>query len=479
MLTDEIYRQVMRQFGLPPTDDQTEAVRKFAAFLTDRHARSAMILRGSAGTGKTSLASAMVRAMNGLGQKTVLLAPTGRAAKVFSLHAGKAAHTIHRVIYRQKQFNATGGLFSLADNLHRHTLFMVDEASMIANEGMPGLQAGFGSGRLLDDLVEYVYGGQGCRILFIGDKAQLPPVGETESPALSADVLQSYFLQVHEADLGEVVRQACESGILYNATRIRQMIGHDELTGMPRIRFSGFADIRNVPGDELIECLSSSYNKVGLDETMVVTRSNKRANIYNQGIRNMILGREDLLTQGDSVMVVKNNYYWTERSGMSDEEKKEFSFIANGDRATVLRVRNNRQLYGFSFADLTLRFPDYDDKEITVTALTDSLKSEAPSLTRQQQEQLFQNVMEDYVDIPQKRKRLEKIREDPCYNALQIKFAYAVTCHKAQGGQWAHVYVDQGYMTADMMTADYIRWLYTAFTRATEVLYLVNWKAGE
>jgi len=240
MLTDEIYRQVMRQFGLPPTDDQTEAVRKFAAFLTDRHARSAMILRGSAGTGKTSLASAMVRAMNGLGQKTVLLAPTGRAAKVFSLHAGKAAHTIHRVIYRQKQFNATGGLFSLADNLHRHTLFMVDEASMIANEGMPGLQAGFGSGRLLDDLVEYVYGGQGCRILFIGDKAQLPPVGETESPALSADVLQSYFLQVHEADLGEVVRQACESGILYNATRIRQMIGHDELTGMPRIRFSGF-----------------------------------------------------------------------------------------------------------------------------------------------------------------------------------------------------------------------------------------------
>ena len=305
-------------------------------------------------------------------------------------------------------------------------------------------------------------------MMLIGDKAQLPPVGAEESPALMAAVLRQYGLHVHECDLNEVLRQSQNSGILYNATVVRQMITHDEMTQLPLIRFRGFADIVRVPGDELIEQMNSSYSEVGIDETMVVTRSNKRANIYNQGIRNTILGREEELTTGDMLMIVKNNYYW----GQGDQT---ISFIANGDRARIVRVRNNRQLYGFHFADVWLQLPDYDNYELQATVICDSLTSESPSLTREQGEQLFNAVMEDYADIPLKQDRLKRMKEDRHYNALQVKYAYAVTCHKAQGGQWAHVYVDQGYMTDDMLTPDYIHWLYTAFTRASEKLFLVNW----
>ena len=305
-------------------------------------------------------------------------------------------------------------------------------------------------------------------MMLIGDKAQLPPVGAEESPALMAAVLRQYGLHVHECDLNEVLRQSQDSGILYNATVVRQMITHDEMTQLPLIRFRGFADIVRVPGDELIEQMNSSYSEVGIDETMVVTRSNKRANIYNQGIRNTILGREEELTTGDMLMIVKNNYYW----GQGDQT---ISFIANGDRARIVRVRNNRQLYGFHFADVWLQLPDYDNYELQATVICDSLTSESPSLTREQGEQLFNAVMEDYADIPLKQDRLKRMKEDRHYNALQVKYAYAVTCHKAQGGQWAHVYVDQGYMTDDMLTPDYIHWLYTAFTRASEKLFLVNW----
>ena len=271
------------------------------------------------------------------------------------------------------------------------------------------------------------------------------------------------------------------------------MITHDEATELPKIRFKGFADIVNVPGNELIESLATSYSQVGMDETMVVTRSNKRANIYNQGIRNQVLWREEELTSGDWLMVVKNNYYWTEldavnnRAGLAKDptapaaapvqqaDQPTPSFIANGDRAVIQRVRNRRDLYGFHFVDLWLQFPDYDNYELQVTALTDSLSTEAPALTREQSDRLFEQVMLDYADIRTKPERYKKLKEDPYYNALQIKYAYAVTCHKAQGGQWAHVYVDQGYMTDDMLTPDYIHWLYTAFTRATEKLFLVNW----
>ena len=430
-----------------------------------------MILRGSAGTGKTTLAGAIVRAMVALKQKLVLLAPTGRAAKVFSQNASHAAYTIHRRIYRQKSAGDLSA-FSLNDNLNRDTLFIIDEASMIANQGYG--DSTFGSGCLLDDLMQFVYqnSDSNCRMLLIGDKAQLPPVGEDESPALLADVLQGYGMHVYECDLNQVLRQGEESGVLWNATRIRQMITHDEMTQLPKIRFAGFSDIQMVPGGELIDALSSSYYRVGVDQTIVVTRSNKRANIYNQGIRNMVLDREEELCGGDQLMIVKNNYFWTEGS-------KDIPFLANGDIAVVRRVRNVHELYGFRFAEVTMQFPDYDDYELTATVCLDTLSTEAPALTREQQEQLFNAVMEDYADIPTKPERIKKMKSDRYYNALQIKFAYAVTCHKAQGGQWAHVYLDQGYMTDDMLTPDYIHWLYTAFTRTTEKLFLVNWPPNQ
>ena len=353
---------------------------------------------------------------------------------------------------------------------------MVDEASMIANMGLGGMS--FGSGCLLDDLVHFVYQGRNDRLLLIGDKAQLPPVGEEESPALHAAMLEGYGLKVYECDLNEVLRQSEKSGILYNATMIRQMITHDDITQLPKIHFAGYSDIKPMPGAELIEALADSYHHVGLDDTIVVTRSNKRANIFNQGIRNMVLDREEELSQGDILMIVKNNYYWMEEERKSNNKLQSNeipAFLANGDRAKVLKVRRRIDLYGFRFATLLLQFPDYGNYELEATVLLDTLTSEAPALPHEQQEQLFHQIEEDYQDIPLKADRMKAIRQDQFFNALQVKFAYAVTCHKAQGGQWAHVYVDQGYMTDDMLNPDYIHWLYTAFTRATEMLYLVNW----
>ena len=508
MIIDELKYKILQQFGFPPTQEQAHALEVFAEFLTDRDPHAVMILRGSAGTGKTTLSGAIVRTLKEIRQKVMLLAPTGRAAKVFSLNSGSPAYTIHRRIYREKSFSGVEGQFNLNDNLYTDTLFMVDEASMIANMGLGGMS--FGSGCLLDDLVHFVYQGRNDRLLLIGDKAQLPPGGEEESPALHAAMLEGYGLKVYECDLNEVLRQSEESGILYNATMIRQMITHDDITQLPKIHFAGYSDIKPMPGAELIEALADSYHHVGLDDTIVVTRSNKRANIFNQGIRNMVLDREEELSQGDILMIVKNNYYWMEEERKKIKEKEieerrvkseEFNgfanhkvpsskfqvqgsqvpsneipaFLANGDRAKVLKVRRRIELYGFRFATLLLQFPDYDNYELEATVLLDTLTSEAPALTHEQQEQLFHQIEEDYQDIPLKADRMKAIRQDQFFNALQVKFAYAVTCHKAQGGQWAHVYVDQGYMTDDMLNPDYIHWLYTAFTRATEMLYLVNW----
>ena len=480
MVVDELKYKILQQFGFPPTLEQANALDVFARFLTDRNPQVVMILRGSAGTGKTSLSGAIVRTLQAIRQKVMLLAPTGRAAKVFSLNSGTPAYTIHRRIYREKSFSGVDGQFNLNDNLFTDTLFMVDEASMVANMGLGGMN--FGSGCLLDDLVHFVYQGRNDRLMLIGDKAQLPPVGEEESPALNAAILQGYGLTVYECDLNEVLRQSEQSGILYNATMIRQMITHDDITQLPKIRFTGFSDIKPMPGAELIEALADSYHHVGLDDTIVVTRSNKRANIFNQGIRNMVLDREEELSQGDILMIVKNNYYWMEEERKKMKEKDNQvpsneipAFLANGDRAKVLKVRRRIDLYGFRFATLLLQFPDYGNYELEAAVLLDTLTSEAPALTHEQQEQLFHQIEEDYQDVPLKADRMKAIRQDQFYNALQVKFAYAVTCHKAQGGQWAHVYVDQGYMTDDMLTPDYIHWLYTAFTRATEMLYLVNW----
>ena len=466
MIGDELKYRIRQSFGLVPTTEQEQAIQVFADFMTDAGSRVCMVLRGSAGTGKTTLAGAIVRGLASLKQKMVLLAPTGRAAKVFSLYAGSPAYTIHRRIYRQRTAGDLSS-FNLNVNLQRDTLYIIDEASMIANQGYGDSM--FGSGCLLDDLMEFVYGADNnCRMLLIGDRAQLPPVGEEESPALMTPVLRAYGMKVYEADLNAVLRQSQESGILYNATSIRNLPTEGRV---PKIQFAGFDDIQMVPGDELIESLNTSYSRVGEDETIVITRSNKRANIYNQGIRSTVLGCEDELCRGDRLMIVKNNYSYS----LGGSEGVEGTFIANGDVAVVQRVRNIHEQHGFRFAEVTLQFPDYDDCELTATVLLDTLTSESPSLTREQQQQLYDRVMEDYADIPLKSDRIKKLKADPYYNALQVKFAYAVTCHKAQGGQWAHVYIDQGYMTDDMLTPEYYHWLYTAFTRATERLLLVNW----
>ena len=470
MIQDELKYRIIQVLGLSPTPEQAQALDVFTQFMTDRDDQVVMILRGSAGTGKTTLAGAIVKAMAALKQKLILLAPTGRAAKVFSLNAGHAAYTIHRRIYRQKSAGDLSA-FNLNVNLNRDTLFIVDEASMIANLGIG--ETAFGSGCLLDDLMQFVYNGQNCRLLLIGDRAQLPPVGEEESPALSAHVLRGYGMRVYETELNQVLRQSEDSGILWNATMIRNLWrGEAGMVRLPKICFHGFTDIQVVMGNELVDNLSSSYYHAGMDETIVITRSNKRANIYNQGIRNMVLDRDEELCRGDLLMIVKNNYFWTEGA-------KEIPFLANGDRAVVQRVRNVHELYGFRFAEVTMTLPDYDDYELTATVCLDTLTTEAPALTHEQQEQLFNAVMEDYADFTVKTERIKKLKSDRYYNALQIKFSYAVTCHKAQGGQWAHVYLDQGYMTDDMLTPDYIHWLYTAFTRATEKLYLVNWPAAQ
>ena len=466
MINNYLERQIKENFPYQPTFEQEIAVKSLSEFLLSTANETVFVLRGYAGTGKTSLVGALVKAMDKLQQKSVLLAPTGRAAKVFSAYAGHPAFTIHKKIYRQQAFSNEVSNFSINDNLTTHTLYIVDEASMISNEGLSGSM--FGTGRLLDDLVEFVYSGAGCRLLLMGDTAQLPPVGEEQSPALVTEALKGYGLNVTEVDLTQVVRQVQASGILWNATQIRRLIAEEECYSLPKIKVSGFPDIKVVPGDELIETLTGCYEKDGMDETIVVCRSNKRANIYNKGIRAQILYREDELNTGDLLMIAKNNYYWTERY-------KEMDFIANGEIAVVRRVRRTRELYGFRFAEVVLSFPDYNDFEIEANLLLDTLHSDAPALPKTENDRLFYSVLEDYADITVKRERMKKMKADPHYNALQVKYAYAVTCHKAQGGQWLNVFLDQGYMSDEYLTPDYFRWLYTAFTRASKTLYLVNY----
>ena len=466
MINDYLAQQIKTNFPYKPTLEQEKVVKKLADFLFCRNSETLFLLRGYAGTGKTSLIGALVKTLDQLQQKCILLAPTGRAAKVFAHYACHSAYTVHKKIYRQRSFSNEMDNFSINENLHQHTLFIVDEASMIANDGLSGSM--FGTGRLLDELIQYVYSGQGCRLMLIGDTAQLPPVGEDESPALSVDALKGYGLEVYEESLTEVVRQLHDSGILWNATELRRYIADEDYFNLPSVKVEGFPDVKVVPGNELIEAINDCYDHEGMDETIIVCRSNKRANIYNKGIRNMILYREEELEAGDLLMVAKNNYFWAEVC-------KEIDFIANGDIAVVRRVRHEQDMYGFRFADVELCFPDYDDLELEVKLLLDTLHTDTPALPKEQNDKLFYAVLEDYADITTKRERMKKMKADPYYNALQVKYAYAVTCHKAQGGQWKRVFLDQGYMTEDMLSPDYFRWLYTAFTRATDTLYLVNW----
>lgn len=475
MIAREWIHDIEKQLPFAPTEGQREAIACFAQFMEEGSSRegcgsrknSVMILRGSAGTGKTSVAQAVVRAVVQTRYKVVLLSPTGRAAKVLSQGLGMPAYTIHRKIYRQQAYLST--TFSLSDNLHKDTLFVVDEASMISGMAEGFADEAFGTGNLLDDLIHYVYSAPRCTLMLVGDTAQLPPVGASDAPALSSSRLASYGLEVFSYDLHEVLRQSAESGILSNAVMLRNRLLRNDVSGLPVIRFNGFADISICYGNDLIEQLAGSYSLVGEDETIVVTRSNKRANIFNKGIRQQVMGCEEELSAGDQIMVVKNNYFWTKG------DKEAPPFLANGDRCVVRRVSNVRTLYGFRFAEVRMEFPDYDCYELTATVLLDTLHSDAPALSAEENRRLFSSVMEDYADIPTKAERMKNIRTDVFFNALQVKYAYAVTCHKAQGGQWEHVYVDQGYMTDDMLSPSYYHWLYTAFTRATRRLFLVNW----
>lgn len=448
-----------------PNEDQLTFIVAVAQFLWFSPERSLLMLSGYAGTGKTSLTGAVVKAMSQAGIKCVLLAPTGRAAHIFSEYSGHTAYTIHRKIYRQTGYGSTS--FNLAENKHTHTLFIVDEASMAANATADG-GASFGSGRLLDDLISYVYNGQGCRLLLMGDDAQLPPVGQSESPALNENYMQSYGLNIYHLFLNEIARQSLESGILHNATIVRHSMSEVNDSCEPQLELDGFNDIMPLSGEFLLETIGDCYDRNGTNDTIVITRSNKRATMFNMGIRNSILYREDELVSGDMLLVAKNNYYWA-------EEYENIDFIANGDVARVQRVWGEiEQRYGLRFANVTLEFPDHDNAEIDAKIIIDCLLSDTPALNKEQNERLFNDIM---TELPgDKRNKFKELKKHPYFNALQVKFAYTVTCHKAQGGQWKNVFIDMGGIMPDArLTIDYKRWLYTAITRAREKVYLINY----
>lgn len=466
MIKNHIQSEIIRNLGKSPTLGQEALSLKLADFIAESQLDAIFLLKGYAGTGKTTFLSSLVKTLTIFKFNAVLLAPTGRAAKVLSTYAGKNAYTIHKNIYRQQSSSDGSGRFVLNKNLCKDTFFIVDEASMISNS--TGETSIFGSGRLLEDLIEYVYSGSNCRLLLVGDTAQLPPVGLDVSPALSKIELDSYDRDVYEYELTEVVRQDLNSGILFNATFIRNLITDGSYqSGYFHLESTLYDDVRRISGADLIEEISTCYNRFGLIETIVVTRSNKRANKFNEGIRSAILYKEADISVGDLIMVVKNNYFWL-------EENEKIDFIANGDIAEIISIYKHEELYGFRFANVSLRLLDYPDIEFDCKIILDALSIESASLNGEQNRKLFDAVSEDYVDIKNKKTRWEKIKANPYFNALQVKFAYAVTCHKAQGGQWSAVFVDQGYLTEEMLNVEFLRWLYTAFTRPTERLYLVN-----
>jgi exodeoxyribonuclease-5 len=472
VLSDFIIDKIQSHLPFEPTDDQKAVLTALSDFLAPNSSSELFLLKGYAGTGKTSLIGALVKAFMELKQKVILLAPTGRAAKVLSLYAGHPAQTIHKKIYRQK--SATNYTFGLNQNLHTHTLFIVDEASMIAN--LPSENSQFGSGYLLNDLLEYVYGGAGCRLLLLGDIAQLPPVGQIISPALDRAKLESYGFPTLECQMTQVVRQITESGILYNATMLRKKMEEEDTRSFPVFQTEGFTDVVKISGEDLIEKIDEAYDRDGIENTIVVTRSNKTANIYSQGIRGRILYKEDEFSSGDLLLITRNNYFWINKEAEKENAHSQHNdFIANGDIAEVIRVRKHSKMYDFHFVELSLRFVDYDIEQ-DILVWIDTLRAETPAEVTALNKQLYERVNEDYSYIGDRRERAKMMRANKYYNALQVKFAYAVTCHKAQGGQWQNVFIDQGYVTEEMLGIEYYRWLYTAFTRATKQVYLVNFK---
>ncbi|QIA07794.1 ATP-dependent DNA helicase [Draconibacterium halophilum] len=469
MIKNHLKAVLTEKLGFPPTNSQAHLIDTLASFISGVEPDRIMLIKGYAGTGKTTMIYSLTQCLLSLKIRSVLLAPTGRAAKVMASYSGMPAFTIHKKIYRQQSTSDGMGRFVLNKNLYKNTYFIVDEASMISNEMSEN--AVFGSGRLLDDLLEYVYSGENCHLVLVGDTAQLPPVGLTISPALEAFSLEQYGFSVSEVELKDVVRQAEGSGILNNATEMRNIIAEHHHEGFFPIETQNFPDVERISGGELIETISSCYDKYGFFDTTVVTRSNKRANLFNKGIRGSILYKENEIERGDLVMVVKNNYFWP------DEDTK-LDFIANGDIAEIISIYGYEELYGFRFADVCLRFVDYEDVELDCKIFLETLSIETASFPSERNRELFKAVSEDYPDIRNKKERWEKIKENPHFNALQVKYAYALTCHKAQGGQWKAVFVDHGYLVEDMLDTEYYRWLYTAFTRPAEKLYLVNFDKG-
>lgn len=465
MLNNHIFSKILDNFSHTPTTSQLSLIESVAEFIVNSGKSSVFLLTGYAGTGKTTIIKAIVDTLETMQVTSVLLAPTGRAAKVMALYTNKPAFTIHKYIYRQNSSSDGFGNFALDFNKHNDTFFIIDEASMISNGSAE--QNVFGSGRLLDDLVDYVESGNRCKVILIGDTAQLPPVKLDESPALNPNVLNTYFQQVFSANLSDVVRQQQESYILKNATIIRDRL-ENNLSGYFKLDIKRRTDVVILTGADLIETLSTEFDEVGVEQVIVVTPSNKRANKFNQGIRNQVLWREEELSVTDRMMVVRNNYFWIE------PEKGKTDFIANGDTIEIVRIRKYQELYGFRFADVTVKLTDYNDREIDVKIILDTLASESPSLPYEDSVKLYTEIAKDYPEIKSKKKLWEELRKNPYFNALQVKFAYAVTCHKAQGGQWDTVFLDHGFLTEERVSKDFMRWLYTAFTRARKRLYLVN-----
>lgn len=461
----------LKRFKAEPTACQARLFREAAEFVTCDDA-DILVVNGYAGTGKTTAVSAVIAALKDVGTPSVLLAPTGRAAKVFSGISHRPAFTIHKHIYRQKSVGSDGfGQFSLAPNKAKGTLFVVDEVSLIGiDAATPQGTTAFGSGNLLEDLVTFVRNGVDCRLILVGDAAQLPPVGLDASPALSKSFMDG-FGGVRYSELTSVVRQAAESGILRNATRLRGLIagsGGDELFSDWKLNLDGADDIERIGGGELIEALSDAYGRYGEDGTVVLCRSNRRAIRYNLGIRGTVQFKEERLVRDDKLMIVRNCYQFV-------EDVPGMDYIANGDIAKLVRIGNFEDRYGLHFADATLSFPDYDDVEVKAKVCLDTLESEAASLSYEQQNALYQGVSADYADRGTKKKIWEAVREDPYFNALQLKYAEAITCHKSQGGQWDCVFIDCPFWQ-DEQTLDDLKWLYTALTRAVRKVYLVNFK---
>ena len=467
MLTrSELYGKMLQSFGFEPTEGQAVVMYHLSAFLLSQKGNPTYILRGYAGTGKTTLVKALVNTLPSIGMKYVLMAPTGRAAKVLSSYSGQNASTIHRCIYQTMAFPDGSFRIARAENKYKNALFIVDEASMI------GEQKEFGGSSLLDDLLGYVFSGENCRLLLIGDTAQLPPVGSLESPALDCEYLKAQFpITAATYELTEVKRQALASGILYNATDLRQLLSQNLYEySLPLFHLQGFNDIQKIEPETFEEILHNVFANTSDNEAVIVCKSNKRANMFNQAIRGRILNIEGEIATGDKLMVVKNNYYWTEGN-------PDINFIANGDMAEIRKIKHFEELYGFRFADVELSFTDYPEApNVEAKILLDTLNSNSPSLTEEENRKLFEAIEEDYMDIPNRRERYKEMKKNAWFNALQVKFAYALTCHKTQGGQWNSVFIDSSFNQKETLALEDLRWLYTALTRAQERVYFVNFK---